>query len=180
MYVTMKHQGPLQAKLLQALLRMARRNERGNPDTPIGFMDHIEAVFEDEGMFELQGNSEYKLITIDGCKTAQMKHQLLLEIGNSNSAIQSDNAMRLKYYDSWDFFQDVNQSLFESEIFKGCNAGQLMIDLGLDASDLLNDSPAICFNECLYVRQLASRRHTHVFVCRRAQLRPYHLKQDRL
>ena len=38
---------------------MARRNERGNPDTPIGFMDHIEAVFEDEGMFELQGNSEH-------------------------------------------------------------------------------------------------------------------------
>ena len=83
MYVTMKHQGPLQAKLLQTLLRLARRNERGNPDTPIGFMDHIEGVFEDEGMFELQGNSEYKLITIDGCKTAQMKHQLCLEIGNS-------------------------------------------------------------------------------------------------
>ena len=90
MYVTMKHQGPLQAKLFQALLRMARKNERGNPDTPIGFMDHIKAVFEDEGMFELQDNSEHKLITIDGCKTAQMKHQLLLEIGNSFLAKQSD------------------------------------------------------------------------------------------
>ena len=80
MYVTMKHQGPLQAKLLQALLRMARRNERGNPDTLIGFMDHIKAMFEDEGMLELQGNSEHQLITIDGCKTARMKHQQLLEI----------------------------------------------------------------------------------------------------
>ena len=59
MYVTMKHQGPLQAKLLQALLRLALRNERGNPDTLIGFMDHIEAVFVDEGMGELQGNSEH-------------------------------------------------------------------------------------------------------------------------
>ena len=44
-------------------------------------MDHIEAVFEDEGMYELNGNSEHKLITIDGCKTAQMKHQLCFEIG---------------------------------------------------------------------------------------------------
>ena len=122
MYVTMTHQGPLQAKLLQALLRLARRNERGNPDTPIGFMDHIEAVFEDEGMYELQGNSEYKLITIDCCKTAQMKHQLCLEIGSSFLARQSDKAMRHQVYDSWDFFQEVNRPLFESEIVKDCTA----------------------------------------------------------
>ena len=100
MFVTMQHQGPLQAKLLQALLRLARRNERGNPDTPIRFMDHIEGVFEDEGMYELNGNSEHKLITIDGCKTAQMKHQLCLEIGNSLLAKQSGKARRLQVFDS--------------------------------------------------------------------------------
>ena len=87
MFVTIRNQGQLQARLLQALLCMVSKNSRGNPDTPIGCMDHIKAVFEIEGMLELQGNSEHKLITIDGCKTAQMKHQLLLEIGNSNSAI---------------------------------------------------------------------------------------------
>ena len=54
MFVTMKHQGPLRDRLLQALLRLARRNERGNPDTPIGFMDHIEAVFDDQGLAEPQ------------------------------------------------------------------------------------------------------------------------------
>ena len=70
MFVTMRNQGPLQTKLLQALLRMVRKNSRGNPDTPIGFMDHIEAVFEDEGMLELQGNCEHQLVTIDGCMTA--------------------------------------------------------------------------------------------------------------
>ena len=91
MFVTIRNQGPLQAKLLQALLCMVRKNSRlsrGNPDTPIGFMDHIEAVFEDEVMYELQGNSEHKLITIDGCKTAQMKHQLYLKIKNSFLASQ--------------------------------------------------------------------------------------------
>ena len=103
MFVTMTHQGPLQAKLLQALLRLARRNERGNPDTPIGFMDHIKGVFEVEGMYELHGNSEHKLITIYGCKTAQMKHQLCLEIGNSFLARQSGKTMRLQVCDSWDF-----------------------------------------------------------------------------
>ena len=103
MFVTMRQQGPLQAKLLQALLRMVRKNSRGNPDTPIGFMDHIEAVFEDERMLELQCNSEHKLITIDSCKTAQMKHQLGLEIGSSHLARQSDKAMRHQVYDSWDF-----------------------------------------------------------------------------
>ena len=76
MYVTMKHQGPLRDRLLQALLRLARRNERGNPDTPIGFMDHIEAVFDDQGLAELHESSGHKLVTIDGCKTAQMKHHL--------------------------------------------------------------------------------------------------------
>ena len=110
-------------------------------------MDHIEAVFEDEGMYELQGNSEHTLITIDGCKTAQMKHQLCLEIGNLFLARQSDKAMRLQVYDSREFFQEVNRPLFESEIVNDCTANQLMIDLGLDASDLLNDSPANRFNE---------------------------------
>ena len=55
--------------------------------------------------------------------------------------------MRHQVYDSWDFYQEVNRPLFESEIVKDCNANQLMIDLGLDASDLLNDSPANRFNE---------------------------------
>ena len=55
--------------------------------------------------------------------------------------------MRLQVYDSWDFFQDVNQPLFEYKLVKGCNADQLMIDLGLDASDLINDLPANRFNE---------------------------------
>ena len=110
-------------------------------------MDHIEAVFEDGGMYELQGSSEHKLITIDGCKTAQMKHQLCLEIGNSFLARQSDKAMRHQVYDSWDFPQEVNRPLFESEIAKDCTANQLMIDLGRDAADLLNDSPANRFNE---------------------------------
>ena len=59
MFVTMRNQGPLQTKLLQALLCMVHKNSRGSPDTPIGFMDHIEAVFEDEGMLELQSNSEH-------------------------------------------------------------------------------------------------------------------------
>ena len=77
-----------------------------------------------------------------------MKHQLL-EIGNTNSAEQSDKAMILpvKGYDSWEFFQAVNWPLYESEIVKDCHANQQMIDLCLDASDLLNDSPANRFNE---------------------------------
>ena len=50
-------------------------------------------------------------------------------------------------YDSWDFFQEVNRPLFESETANDCTANQLMIDLGLDASDLLIDSPANRFNE---------------------------------
>ena len=54
-------------------------------------MDHIEGVFEDVGMYELHGNSEHKLITIDGCKTAQMKHQLCLEIGISEIHYLQDN-----------------------------------------------------------------------------------------
>ena len=92
MFVTMQHQGPLQAKLLQALLRLARRNERGNPDTPIGFMDHIEGVFEDEGMYELHGNSEHKLITIDGCKTAQnYVSKLEIHFLQNNQAKQGDS-----------------------------------------------------------------------------------------
>ena len=45
------------------------------------------------------------------------------------------------------FFSIVNQPLFESEKVEGCNADQLLIDLGLDTSDLLNDSPANRFNE---------------------------------
>ena len=98
-------------------------------------------------MYELNGNSEHKLITIDGCKTAQMKHLLCLEIGNTLLAKQSGNARRLQVFDSWDFFQEVNRPLFESEIANDCTANQLMIDLGLDASDLLNDSPANRFNE---------------------------------
>ena len=40
-------------------------------------------------------------------------------------------------FDSWDFYQEVNRPLFESEMAKDCTANQLMIDLGLDASDLL-------------------------------------------
>ena len=91
-------------------------------------MDHIEGVFEDEGMYELHGNSEHKLITIDGCKTAQMKHQLCLEIGNSLLAKQSGKARRLQVFDSWDFYQEVNRPLFESKIAKDCTANQLMID----------------------------------------------------
>ena len=55
--------------------------------------------------------------------------------------------MVLKGYDSWDFYQGVNRSLYESQIANGLNADQRMIDLGLDASDLLNDSPANRFNE---------------------------------
>ena len=74
---------------------------------------------------------------------ARRKHQQLLEIGISNSAIQSDKVMILKGYDSWDFYQP----LYESENVLRCDADQLMIDLGLDASDLLNDSPANRFNE---------------------------------
>ena len=76
-----------------------------------------------------------------------MKHQPWLEIGNSNPAIQSDKAMILKGCDSWHFFQGVNQPLYESEKVERFNADQLMINLGLDASDLLNDSPANRFNE---------------------------------
>ena len=147
MFVTMKHQGPLRDRLLQALLRLARRNERGNPDTPIGFMDHIEAVFDDQGLAELHESSGHKLVTIDGCKTAQMKHHLCPEIGNSLLARQSDKARKQRMYDSWEFFQAVNWPLYESEIVKDCHANQQMIDLCLDASDLLNDSPANRFNE---------------------------------
>ena len=40
------------------------------------------------------------------------------------------------------FYQGVNQPLYESEKVERCNADQLIIDLGLDASDLLNGSPA--------------------------------------
>ena len=50
-------------------------------------------------------------------------------------------------FDSWDFYQEVNRPLFESEIANDCTANQLMIDLGLDASDLLIASPANRFNE---------------------------------
>ena len=130
-------------------------------------MDHIEAVFQDEGILELQGNCEQYLVTIDGCKTAWMKHQQLLEIGNSPPAEQSVKAKILKGYDSWDFSQGVNQPLHESELVKGydswdffqgvnqplcelvegLNADQLMIDLGLDASDLLHDWPVNRLNE---------------------------------
>ena len=111
----MRNQGQLQTKLLQALRHMVRKNSRGSPDTLIGFMDHIEAVFEDGGMLELRSNSEHQLVTINSCKTARMKHQQLLKIGNSNPAIQSDKAMILKGYYSWDFYQGVNQPLYESE-----------------------------------------------------------------
>ena len=76
-----------------------------------------------------------------------MKHQQFLEIRSSTSAEQSDRAKILKGYDSWDFYQGVNKPLYESQIVNGLNADQLMIDLGLDASDLLNDSPANRFNE---------------------------------
>ena len=50
MFVNTGNQGPLQKRLLHALLRMVRKNNRGSPDTQIGFMDHIEAVFQDEGI----------------------------------------------------------------------------------------------------------------------------------
>ena len=125
---------------------MVRKNYRGSPDTPIEFMDHIEAVFEDDGLIELQDTRKHYLVTIDGCKKAWMKHQQLLEIlvGNSPPAEQSDKAM-MNGYDSWDFYQCVNQPLYESQV-NGLNADQLMIDLGLDASDLLDDSPANRFN----------------------------------
>ena len=123
---------------------MVRKNNRGSPNTPI---DNIEAVFEDEGMLELQGNREHKLVAVNGCKTAWMKHQHLLETGNSPPAEQSDKAMILKGYDSWEFYQGVNQPLHESELVERLNADQRMIELGLDASDLLNDSPANRFNE---------------------------------
>ena len=63
MLLNMGDQGPLQIKFLQALLRKVRKNNRGSPDTPIGFMDHIGAVFEDEGMLELRNNSEHQLVT---------------------------------------------------------------------------------------------------------------------
>ena len=53
MLVNLGNQGLLQSNLLQALLCMVSKNKRGSPDTPIGFMDHIEAVFEDEGMLKL-------------------------------------------------------------------------------------------------------------------------------
>ena len=115
MHVNLGNQGQLQSKRLQALLRMVRKNNRGSPDTPIRFMDHIEAVFEDEGMLKLRSNSEHQLVIIDGCKTARMNHQQWLEIGNSFPAIQSDKAMILKGYDSWLFYQGVNQPLYESE-----------------------------------------------------------------
>ena len=39
------------------------------------------------------------------------------------------------------------RTLNESKLVEGLNADQLMIDLGLDASDLLNDLPANRFNE---------------------------------
>ena len=78
-------------------------------------MDHIKAVFEDKGMLELQGNHEHRVVTIDGCKTAWMKHEQLLEIGDPPPAEQADQAMILKGYDSWVFYQGVNQPLYKSE-----------------------------------------------------------------
>ena len=55
--------------------------------------------------------------------------------------------MILKGYDSWELYQGVNQPLYESGLVEGLNADQLIIDLGLDASDLLYDSPTNRFNE---------------------------------
>ena len=69
-------------------------------------------------------------------------HRQLLEIGTSPPAEQSDKEMVLKGYDTSEFYQDVNMLLYESQLVKRLNTDQQMIDLGLDASDLLNDSPA--------------------------------------
>ena len=81
MRVNLGNQRQLQSKLLHALLRIVHTNNRGSPDTLIGFMDHI-AVFEpeDEGMLELRGNQEHWLVSINGCKAARMKQQQLPEI----------------------------------------------------------------------------------------------------
>ena len=92
MFVNIRNQGPLQNILLIALLRMVCKNNRGSPDTPRGFMDHIKAVFEDKCMLELQGNCKHRVVTINGCKTAWMKHQQLHEIGDPPPAEQSDKA----------------------------------------------------------------------------------------
>ena len=79
-------------------------------------MDPIEAVFEDEGLIKLRENHKHYLVTIDGHKTAWLKHQQLLEIEPSPPAEQSDKAIVLKGYDSdaWDFFEDANIPLHES------------------------------------------------------------------
>ena len=90
---------------------------------------------------------KHYLVNIDGRQTAWLKHQQLLEIRTSSPADQLDKAMLLKRYDSRDFYQDVNMPLYESQLVNGLNADQQMIDLGLDASDLLNDSPANRFSE---------------------------------
>ena len=144
-----RNQGPLHKVLFNTLLRMVRKYNRGKPNLLIGVMDHIEAVFEGKGILELQANRKhyFKLVAAYGCKPAWMKHQQLLEIGFSPPAEQSDKAMLLKGYDSWKFYKGVNQSLHESELVEELNTDQWMIDLRLDASDLLNNSPANRFNE---------------------------------
>ena len=99
-----KHnQGQLQKELFNALLHMVRKNNRGSPNLPIDFMDRIKAVFEDEGLIMVRDNHKHYFETIDGSKTAWMKHQQFLEIRSSISAEQSDRAKILKGYDSWDF-----------------------------------------------------------------------------
>ena len=107
--ITEFNQGPLQKNLFNALLRMVRKNDRDH--LPIDSMGRIEAVFEDEGLIKLRDNHKHYFVTINGCKMAWMKHQQMLEVRNSPSAEQSDRAMILEGYDSWDFYQGVNRPL---------------------------------------------------------------------
>ena len=115
--ITKHNQGPLQKRLFNALMRMMRKNNRGSPNLPIDFMDRIEEGFEKQGLIKLRKNQKHYLVTIHGSKTAWLKHQQLLEIEPSPPAEQSDKAIVLKGYDSdtWDFFEDANIPLHESQ-----------------------------------------------------------------
>ena len=86
-------------------------------------------------------------MNIDGYTTAWLKHQQLFEIKHFPPVDQSDKAMVLKGYDSWEFYQHVNIPLHESQQVNGLFAHQQMFNLNVNVSELLNDSPAKHFNE---------------------------------
>ncbi len=57
------------------------------------------------------------MVGVDGHVRSWMKHPKVTTIGISNSANKSDNAMMIKQYEPWAYYQSVNLPLFESHVY---------------------------------------------------------------